>query len=184
MLTPQQNLVAGHLIRERMAKGTTFRFRVISNSMAPMIRAGDRVTVSRVGVEDLRRGDIVLYVVGETFHTHRLLSVRREDGAMFLVTKGDNALSPDQPWREEQLLGKVVAIGRGERWVDLESRPWRAANRLLGALAQWEVALLRAGRALKRALLGERRSPLTSLGVRLIAAPFRLCGRLLVLFIE
>lgn len=184
MLTPQQSLVAGDLIREEMAKGSTFRFRVISGSMSPMIRVGDQVTVSEVRVEDLRRGDIVLYEVGDTFHTHRLLSVRRQGGATWLLTKGDNAFNPDQPWGDEQLLGKVVAIGRGERWMDLESRRWQAANRLLGALAYLEVAAFRGGRALKRALWGERRSSLARVAARRIAVLFRLCGRLLVLFTE
>lgn len=48
------------LIREEMAQGTAFRFRVISGSMAPLIAAGDEVVVQRADAEGLRQGDIVL----------------------------------------------------------------------------------------------------------------------------
>lgn len=181
MFTSPQSLAAGDLIREEMARGIPFRFRVISSSMAPMIRVGDRVAVSKVGVDDLRRGDIVLYTLDDVFRIHRLLSVQRQGSVTWLLTKGDNALDTDRLWNEEQLLGKVVSIERGGQRIALGSRRWQVMNRFLGALAQMEVAVFQAGRTLKRALFGKQRRLLTSFAARLIVAPFRLCGRLLVL---
>ena len=57
MLASQQNAISD-LIREKMAQGTPFRFRVISGSMAPLIAAGDEVVVERASAAWLRRGDI------------------------------------------------------------------------------------------------------------------------------
>ena len=116
MLASQQNAVSD-LIREEMAQGTSLCFRVISGSMVPLIAAGDEIEVEQAGADRLRRGDIVLYTVGGAFHTHRLLARRRHGSATLLVTKGDTSLNPDQPWREEQLLGKVVAIKRRDRTI-------------------------------------------------------------------
>ena len=153
MLASQQNVVSD-LIREEMAQGTPFCFRVISESMAPLIAAGDEIAVEQAGADRLRRGDIVLYTVGGAFHTHRLLARRRHGSATLLVTKGDTSLNPDQPWREEQLLGKVVAIKRRDRTIDLGGGKWRAMNRLLGILAVLQVAAFRAARRVKVAIIG------------------------------
>ena len=84
-----------------MAQGTPFRFRVISGSMAPLIRAGDEVVVQEASAERLRRGDVVLYTVDGAFRTHRLLARRRRGNTTLLVTKGDATLTPDPPWRVE-----------------------------------------------------------------------------------
>ena len=197
MLASQQNVVSD-LIREEMAQGTLFRFRVISESMSPLIAAGDEIVVEQAGADRLRRGDIVLYTVGGAFHTHRLLARRRHGGAILLVTKGDAALNPDRPWREEQLLGKVVAIKRGDRTIDLEGGKWRAMNRLLGVLAVLQVAAFRADRRVKMVIIGRcpevapltacpersrrvegnRRTRWTPLVARIISAPSRWLVRL------
>jgi len=172
MLTSQREIVS-ELIREEMGQGTTFRFRVISGSMAPLIAAGDEVVVQWASADRLRRGDVVLYTVNGTFHTHRLLARRRRGNATLLVTKGDAALHPDQPWGEEQLVGKVVAIKREDRTIDLEGRKWRAINRLLGILAVLQVAAFRAARRVKVAVVGNRRARWTPLVARAVTAPSR-----------
>ena len=193
MLASQQNVVSD-LIREEMAQGTPFCFRVISGSMAPLIAAGDEIVVEQAGADRLRRGDIVLYTVGGTFHTHRLLARRRHGGATLLVTKGDAALNPDQPWREEQLLGKVVAIKKGDQTINLEGGKWRAMNRLLGVLSALQVAAFRAARRVKMVIIGRcpelvcpersrrvegnRRTRWTPLVARAVSAPSRWLVRL------
>jgi hypothetical protein len=166
------------LIREEMAQGTAFCFRVISGSMAPLIGAGDEVVVERASADRLRRGDIVLYTVNGALHTHRLLARRRHGNATLLVTKGDAFLNPDQPWREEQLLGKVVAVRREDRTIDLEGGKWGAMNRLLGVLAALQVAALRVTHWVKKVIIGNRRTRLTPLVARVVSAPSRLLVRL------
>ena len=177
MLASQQNVVSD-LIREEMAQGTPFRFRVISGSMAPLIEAGDEIVVQRASAETLRRGDVVLYTMGNAFHTHRLLTMRRRGDVTLLVTKGDASLSPDQPWGEESLLGKVAAIRKGDRTIDLEGRKWRATNRLLGILMALQVAALRAARRVKMVIIGSRRTRWTLLATRIVFAPSRWLIRL------
>ena len=177
MLISQQKIVSD-LIREEMAQGTTFRFRVISGSMAPLIAAGDEIVVERASADRLRRGDIVLYTVGGAFHTHRLLARRRHGSATLLVTKGDTSLNPDQPWREEQLLGKVVAIRRGDQTIDLEGAKWKAINRLLGVLVALQVAAFRTAHRVKMVIIGNRRTQWTPLVARVVSAPSRWLIRL------
>lgn len=113
-----------------------------------------------------------------TLHIHRLLARRRRGNATLLVTKGDTALNPDQPWREELLLGKVVALRRENRTVDLESGKWRAMNRLLGVLAALQVAALRVARWVKMVIIGNRRTRWMPLVTSIVSAPSRWLLRL------
>jgi len=177
MPTSPQNVVSD-LIREEMAQGTTFHFRVISGSMAPLIGTGDEVVVERASADGLRRGDIVLYTVDGAFHTHRLLARRRHGNATLLVTKGDASLNPDQPWQEEQLLGKVVAVRRGERTIDLEGGKWGTINRLVGILAALQIAALRVARWVKVVIIGDRKTRWAPLVARVVSAPSRWLIRL------
>jgi hypothetical protein len=177
MVTSKQNAVSD-LIREEMAQGTAFCFCVISGSMAPLIGAGDEVVVEWASADRLRRGDIVLYTVDGALHTHRLLARRRCGDATLLVTKGDATLNPDQPWRETQLLGKVVAVRREDRTIDLEGGKWSSMNRLLGALAALQVAALRVAHWVKMVIIGNRRTRLTPLVTRIVSTPFQLLIRL------
>ena len=177
MFASRQNVV-NDLIREEMAQGTAFRFRVISGSMAPLIAAGDEIVVERASADRVRRGDIVLYAVGGTFHTHRLLARRKHGGATLLVTKGDTSLNPDQPWREEQLLGKIVAIRREDRTIDLGSGKWRVINRLLGVLAALQVTAFRAAHRVKMVIIGNRKTRWSPLVARAVSAPSRWLVRL------
>ncbi len=184
MLASRQNVVSD-LIREGLAQGAPFRFRVVSGSMAPLIAAGDEIVVEQASADGLRRGDIVLYAVGGAFHTHRLLAKRRRGGATLLVTKGDASLNPDQPWREEQLLGKVVALRRASRTVDLERGKGRAMNRTIGLLATLQVAAFRAACRLKTRIVGNRRTRWAPWAARIVSAPSRwLIGLAATLFVQ
>jgi hypothetical protein len=146
--------------------------------MAPLIGAGDEVVVERASADRLRRGDIVLYTACGALHTHRLLARRRHGNATLLVTKGDASLDPDQPWGEEQLWGKVVAVRREDRTIDLEDVKWKAMSRLLGILAALQVAALRVAHWVKMAIIGNRRTWWTALVARIVSAPSRLLIRL------
>ena len=168
-----QQEIINDLIRDKLVQGTTFRFRVISGSMAPLIEVGDEVVVKRVGTAELRRGDIVLYAADGALRVHRLLARRRQGGMTLLVTKGDASLTPDPPWRQKQLLGKAVAISREHIVLNLESRRWKAINRLLGLIAVLQVATLRGARRAKQAVMGNRGTRWGSVLARIITAPSR-----------
>ena len=94
------------------------------------------------------------------------------------MTKGDASLNPDQPWREEQLLGKVVAIRREDQTIDLEGGKWRVLNCLLGVLATLQVAAFRAARWVKMTVIGNRKTRWAPLLARAVSAPSQWLVRL------
>ena len=72
---------------------------VPTNSMEPTIHTGDYIMFTRVGFDDVKTGDIIVYrsETSNIFIVHRVIGDGVDDktGEKFLVTKGDNNPIPD-----------------------------------------------------------------------------------------
>jgi hypothetical protein len=100
-------------------------------SMLPTLRAGDALWVVSYDGTRIRRGDVVVFCpplgaepeVGPHV-VHRVVAVE----APGVRTRGDNNRGPD-PWvlRVDDILGRVVAVRRGSRWVRVQGGLWGAA---------------------------------------------------------
>jgi len=163
------------LVREELAQGGLIRLRVAGHSMAPLVERGDLVLVQRANLEDLRQGDLVLVEQGGDFLVHRLVASDTHG----VRTKGDNASYADQPLPPHDILGRVVAVEKGGRTIELDRGRWPLVNRLLGLLGWGEVQLFAAGRTVKRRLVGAQSRPWTIRLASLAATPFRWLTRLL-----
>jgi signal peptidase I len=93
---------------------------VVSNSMWPAIKKGDRVLVERVLWDDLRFGDIIVFRKGETLSVHRVLAKRGAKTGGCLLEKGDAVL-----WWSfvpaEDVVGRVRSIQGPDRTTDVTS---------------------------------------------------------------
>lgn len=171
---------AVELAREKLAQSSLVRLRVSSDSMAPLIEQGDTVLVRSVHPRDLRRGDLLLVERDGSFLVHRLVAA----GAHDVQTKGDNVSHADPAVALQEVLGRVVAVERGGRRIELEEGRWPLVNRSLGLLGWYEVRLFAAGRKIKRRLVGARSGRLTRGLASLAAVPFRWMTRLLLMRIR
>jgi signal peptidase len=79
-------------------------FQVITGSMEDTIKINDFVLVKLDAKYD--ENDIITYQTDDALVTHRLIEIRNE----YLVTKGDNNNTIDEPVMKEQVLGRVVKI--------------------------------------------------------------------------
>lgn len=86
--------------------------RALGGSMEPAILPRDILVVAGCGVDDLRPRDVVLVVRDGRLVAHRLLEIGIRAGRRLLVTRGDAIWSADAPIDAENLLGRVVAVGR------------------------------------------------------------------------
>ena len=120
--------VARDLARELSESGQRLKLEVISPSMLPMLRPGDKIVVQNTGAESLEIGDVVIALRKGEFITHRLVGLGSKD----CYTKGDNACYLDSPVKLESILGKVIAIEREDNIIDLQSTGWKLTNRILG----------------------------------------------------
>jgi signal peptidase len=104
-------------------------------SMSPLFRPGDRICFEPCRIEDLRRGDVIIFNAPgqEERVVHRVVST----GPVGIRTKGDANLSRDS-WaiRQEDILGRAVSVERGGRTIPV-------AGGLAGHLAARILGMLR-----------------------------------------
>lgn len=167
-----------NLLQNESPGDRRFKLRVIGPSMAPLLRPGDRVIAEHVRPAELNRGDLVVVRRSEDLVTHRLIFI---DGCGW-HTKGDNSLMLDPPVTSDAIMGRVIAIERGNQSIDLGTGHWSTVNRWL-ALSGWcEIKIIQAGRSLRKYGRKNKSGRSRSLVVRMITLPFRLLTRLLLRF--
>lgn len=120
------------------AKGLDFE--VVSDSMYPTLRRGDKVAVSPIPENGPRPGRIVVYWRGKLF-AHRYLG-----GG---VCRGDNHLHVDPPVERAQMVGVATEIVRGGR-----KRPAGEEIPLTTFLHRLWLPVRRAAAIIKRRILG------------------------------
>jgi signal peptidase I len=121
----KQNRLLVDMIQEGLHANGWARFRVISNSMQPLIRKDDWIQAAGLSFDgDLHFGDIVLFRRNGDIIIHRV--IRR--GAGKVITKGDRCLCADAPVLREDVLAKVTRLERGNRIINLKSRWWKIVN--------------------------------------------------------
>ena len=100
-------------------------------SMLPTLGSGDALWVVSYDGTRTRRGDVIVFCpppgaepeVGPHV-VHRVVAVE----APGVRTRGDNNRGPD-PWvlRVDDILGRVVAVRKGSKWVRVQRGLWGAA---------------------------------------------------------
>jgi signal peptidase len=81
---------------------------ILSGSMRPAIDVGDIVLVREISINDIKKDDVIEYMLGNTPYVHRVIDIQQEGNATVLIAKGDDNSSPDpEPVRAEQIKGKV-----------------------------------------------------------------------------
>ena len=83
------------------------RFRIVSDSMNPVLRAGDLVELKPA---ELKAGEIVVFSRGEVLIGHRLVRSFEKEGTQWVVTKGERSLTEDLSVPAAQVIGRVTKI--------------------------------------------------------------------------
>jgi len=95
--------------------------------MMPFLKDGDEVEVVSASRNELRQGDLILFVREGELTVHRFLS----GGDERFLEKGDaQARGNWHPWPEK--LGRVIAIRRPEGREDISTDEARMESRRLG----------------------------------------------------
>jgi signal peptidase I len=133
------------------------RLRVHGCSMRPWLRGGEVVEVRREVPGRVRRGDVVAYARGGGLFVHRVIGKSQREGRTLLITKGDAFPEADAPVLEEELLGRITHIARGDHSVSTAQFPQRLLGLLLArvsASAGWWYPGARATRRFLRRVAG------------------------------
>ncbi len=134
---------------------------ITGNSMLPLIRDGDHVLVAH-GCAGLRRGDVVVFRHEGRLIAHRVLCIYDGDARPTFVTKGDNAPQFDSPLSADEIVGRVLAVERGSRYMPLDTAAWRVLGWLMAVSTLAWTKLYGWSRDLKQRLLGPQPNRLTA----------------------
>ncbi|MBN1552512.1 signal peptidase I [bacterium] len=130
-----QTSVSVHVISSLLQDNLVVKTRVFGESMAPMIKNGDVITIERIDPQSVRPGDILACVnSAEILVVHRLIQINSNDnGHNIFILKGDTQTCCDAPILSSQILGRVTTISKpnssvGPSLIDITRSPWRQIN--------------------------------------------------------
>lgn len=127
------------LVSEHLRAGKTASFVVSTSSMRPALVPGDRVFIRATPTSELRLGDIVIRNARGSWIAHRLIGRAAFSNTDHLVTKGDNTLAADYPWKAAQVVGAVVAVERAGRKKSVSVARARWASFAVALLSRGQV---------------------------------------------
>lgn len=152
----------------------SLRLTVTSDSMRPLLRAGDGVVVQPTDPGALRPGDVIVVQRGGEWITHRLVAVDERGWH----THGDDTCHGDEAASAAQIVGRVIAIERNDQTIDLLQPRWRAIDRRINRVQRVQLRVLAAARAIG----GTRSHGITRSLPALINWPFQLLVRVFIRF--
>lgn len=104
-------------------------FTVVSSSMYPVLKVGDKITAVKKDISELKVGDVVVYCRASKHIVHRIVRIN----GYVLVTAGDNLRKYDLPISVFDVVGVVENIPSEKP----KSRLWRfvrAVKRRIGRM--------------------------------------------------
>jgi hypothetical protein len=125
------------LATEVLLKAGRVRLAARGYSMLPTLWPGDRLTVQAQTLDEIRTGDIVLFVRGHRFFVHRVLRAPGMAGGF--MTRGDAMSCEDGSLGDHELLGRVVSVSRGGEEVPPPACSW--GRRLAGLALAYSACL-------------------------------------------
>lgn len=122
--------VAAPFVQDVLARDGSAWVRESTDSMTPLVRAGDRLRLAPIDRAHVHPGAVVAYRRGAHLIVHRVLAC----DATGVVTKGDALPSRDEPVPWQAVIGRVVTLAdAGGRQHELTVFPWP----LFGCLVAW-----------------------------------------------
>jgi signal peptidase I len=111
------------LSEEVLNRALNLRFRMKGTSMFPTLQDNDIIIIKKFDISSIRNGDIIFF--RPPFHegvTHRVIKKVNIKGRQAFVTKGDFCPFFDGYVYPEHILGRVVAIERNGKNINLDKK--------------------------------------------------------------
>ena len=130
----QQEL--SHTLRkEIIAQGRSVQIVASGYSMFPFLRQGDLLTVEPVPMETIKRGDIVVFEIGEKWIAHRAVKISNSRNQTKISARGDSYLYLDPEVTKLNFVGIVNEFERNKTKKDTQKglfKTWSQAINTMG----------------------------------------------------
>ncbi|MBE2197015.1 MAG: hypothetical protein IAE79_00295 [Anaerolinea sp.] len=127
-----------NMLQESLRHNQRPTLTISSDSMLPLLRRGDQVTLEPVAPAQLQPGDIITCLHNAHLLTHRYWDTAVSATQPHLHTRGDRSLQADAPTPTTDLIGRVTQRTRGKRTLSLQTGAGLWLNRALANLARRE----------------------------------------------
>ena len=112
-------------------------------SMYPFLKSGSKVLVKRVGLDDLKVGDIVVYKTNGQTICHRVIGKCIEGIEVIVYARGDAASGVGEKVAQDMFLGKVIGITKNEQVIRVTGKYRDFINLLIVKLGPFINRLIR-----------------------------------------
>lgn len=100
--------------------------------MWPFVNPTEKLLVKNVPLHELRIGDIILYRTGAGLICHRLIKKRLNKAEGFILyTRPDASFFRGELINQDMFVGRVSAIVRNGKVINMDSRRQRFINQLI-----------------------------------------------------
>jgi hypothetical protein len=114
----------GQLFREVLKSSGQAKLAVTGTSMLSSIWPGDILEVRRQNAAEICPGEVVLFERDGRLLAHRVVAKVGGPERTLLITRGDRLRTPEPAVSPEELLGRVTAIVRGQRYAAPRLTRW------------------------------------------------------------
>jgi hypothetical protein len=105
------------LARDVLRTFGTLRFAATGWSMLPTIWSGEMLVVERLGLSQIRVGDVVLVGRNDRLCAHRVVGKAGDSANPRWMMRGDALSAPDRPVSANEILGRVTHMIREGKLV-------------------------------------------------------------------
>ncbi len=120
-MTPEE--LSLKLRKEAISKGHSVQTVASGYSMFPFLRKGDLLTVEPVPMETIKRGDIVVFEIGEKWIAHRVIKIRSNPESFEFLLRGDTCMAFDPIVYSENYIGIIRDFTRKNSKKNMTD-PW------------------------------------------------------------
>jgi signal peptidase I len=125
---------------------------VLTDSMAPLIRPGDRILVYNVAPEQIGFGDIIVFRCDDDLIVHRVIKRWQDKSHLYFREKGDTRYTYGQTSAGE-VIGRVTMVKGKGRMLNLTSPLSRLTNLALSSWIYCTTAIITVLRSSKSATI-------------------------------
>lgn len=97
-------------LKEKLEQEESVTLTVVSESMAPIIKKGEQITIEKVELKELQVFDIILFEQAERLNCHFITQIHiasDKNESTFITNAYSSPKRSDYPLHHDQILGKV-----------------------------------------------------------------------------